>query len=64
MAADHWIKGAIERPGSLRATAKRDGLIKGDQDLSFADLKKLSRSDNRTTQRRAELAETLKKMHK
>jgi hypothetical protein len=61
--SDHWISGAIKHPGALRETAKRDHLIKGDEPLSFSDLKKLSRSNNTATERRADLAMTLKKMH-
>lgn len=60
----NWISGAIKKPGALRATAKRDHLIKGDQPLSKSDIKALERSKNKTTDRRAELAETLMKMHK
>ena len=64
--SDHWIEDATARhPGALRETAKRDGLIKGDESLSYNDLKELSRPYNSaTTRRRAELAETLKGMHK
>lgn len=62
---DHWIDKAIEHPGALRETAKRDHLIKGDESLSYNDLKELSRPYNSaTTRRRAELAETLKGMRK
>lgn len=57
-----WIKGAIKNPGSLRKTAKREGLIKGNQTLSSSDLSKLSKSKNPTTRKRASLAKTLKKM--
>jgi len=58
-----WISGAIKHPGSLRATAKREGLIKGDEKLSSADLTKLAAKGGKTA-KRANLARTLKKMHK
>jgi len=60
--AKNWIKGAIQKPGSLRATAKREGLIKGNQKLSSTDLNKLANSKNPTTRKRADLAKTFKKM--
>lgn len=59
-----WIAGAIKKPGALRATAKREGLVKGDQKIPKADIKKLEHSKNPTTRRRAELAQTLSKMNK
>lgn len=64
--SDHWIAEATaHHKGALRETAERKGLIKGDEPLSYNDLKKLSRPYNSaTTRRRAELAETLKGMHK
>ncbi len=63
--ADNWIAEATaHHKGALRETAKRDGLIKGDEALSYHDLKELSRpSNSATTRRRAELAKTLKGMH-
>ncbi len=59
----NWIKGAIKDKGSLRATAKKQGLVKGDEKLSKTDLEKLSHSSNKKTAKRANLAKTLKKMH-
>lgn len=58
----NWIKGAIKHPGALRKTAKREGLVHGDEKLSENDLDKLSHSDNPKTRQRAGLAKTLKKM--
>lgn len=58
----NWIKGAIKKPGALRETAKRDGLVKGDEKLSKTDIKKLEKSKNPTTAKRARLAATLGKM--
>jgi len=54
-----WIQKAIKKPGSLRAEAKREGLIEGDEKLSKTDLKKLEKKGGKTA-RRARLAQTLK----
>jgi hypothetical protein len=62
--ARHWMKGAVKHPGALRATAKRIGLIKGDEKLTLADVGKLKRSSDATTRRRATLAETFMHAHK
>lgn len=62
--AEKFIRKAIKHKGALRATAKRDGLIKGDEKLSGADINKLEKSKNPTTRKRAQLAETLGKMRK
>lgn len=62
--AEKFIQKAIKHKGALRATAKRDGLIKGDEKLSKTDLNKLEKSKNSTTRKRAQLAETLGKMRK
>lgn len=62
--AKKFIAGAIKHPGALRATAKRDGLIKGSEKLSKNDIGKLEKSKNPTTAKRAELAATLGKMRK
>jgi hypothetical protein len=58
--AKKWIQGAITHPGALRATAKSEGLVKGDAPLSQSALDKLRASKNPTTRKRASLAETLK----
>lgn len=67
---DHkWIQGAIKRPGALRATASRMGILKGHDDvLSAKDMAKL-KAKARTTgntrlARQVALAKTLKGMHK
>ena len=60
--AKHWIAGAIKHPGALRATAKKEGLVKGDAPLNSTVLGKLADSKNPTTRKRANLAKTLKKM--
>jgi len=57
----YWIQDAIKKKGALRATAKKEGLIKGEEKLSMTDLKKLEKKGGKTAQR-ARLAETLKKM--
>lgn len=59
-----WVQKAISRPGALRKTAKRMGLIKGEEKLSASDLNKLERHAERTKNQRLEkqvhLARTLK----
>jgi len=54
-----WLKGAIRKPGSLRETAKRKGLIKGDETLTGDDLQTLKDAGG-VTRERANLAETMK----
>lgn len=54
-----WIQKAIKKPGALRAEAKREGLIEGEEKLSKTDLKKLEKKGGKTA-RRARLAQTLK----
>ncbi len=61
--AKRFIKKAIKKPGSLRATAKRMGLISGDETLSGADLTKLEAKGGLTA-RRARLARTLQRLGK
>jgi len=58
-----WIQKAIKNKGALRKTAEKEGLIKGDEKLSKADLKKLEKKGGKTA-KRAYLAETLKKINK
>lgn len=54
-----WIQDALTgNKGALRKTAKRKGLIKGDEKLSKSDLNKLEKMGGKTA-RRARLAETL-----
>jgi hypothetical protein len=64
--ADKWIAGAIKHPGALRATAKREGLLKGDETLSDSDLatlrRKAQKMGNTLLMRRVNLAKTLKSM--
>ncbi|MHB1956101.1 MAG: hypothetical protein ACYCOU_20410 [Sulfobacillus sp.] len=64
--ADKWIQGAVKKPGALRETAKRDGLIKGKEKLSETDLDKLDSRAKKTgdtkLERRVDLAKTFKKM--
>ena len=59
--AKKWMADAVEHKGALRRTAKAEGLIKGDEKLSGADLDKLSKSKNPTTRKRASLAKTFAK---
>jgi hypothetical protein len=64
--ARKWIQSAIKHPGALRATAKRMGLIKGDEPLSQSDLQKLAaharEAHNTTLLRRVRLAQTLRRL--
>ena len=68
MSNKKWIQGAIKHKGSLRASAKRMGLLKGDEKLSQSDLSKMAskaeKSGNTKLGKRVNLARTLKKMHK
>ena len=59
----NWIKDAInpDKKGALRKTAAKQGLIKGDEKLSMTDIKKLEKQGGKTA-KRANLAETLKKL--
>ena len=56
-----WIQKAIKKPGALRAEAKKEGLIKGDEKLSKTDLDKLEKKGGKTAQR-ARLAKTLRNL--
>lgn len=61
-----WIQSAIQKPGALRRTAKRMGLIKGNEKLSASDLDtmeaKARKTGNTKLLRRVNLARTLKKL--
>ena len=63
---DRWIQRVIRNPGALRRTAKRMGLIKGDEKLSETDLNKLAsrarKTGDTTLMRRVNLARTLRKL--
>jgi len=63
-----WIQGAVKKPGALRAIAKKDKLIKGDEKLSSSDLSKLGskakKSGNSLLAKRVSLAKTFAKMRK
>lgn len=60
-----WIQTAIEKPGALRRTAKRMGLVKGNERLSASDLNALAtharKTGDTTLLRRVNLARTLKR---
>ena len=58
-----WIQDAVKNKGALRKTAKKEGLIEGDEKLSMTDIKKLEKMGGKTA-KRAYLAETLVKMKK
>jgi len=56
-----WIQEALknDNQGALRRTAKRKGLLRGDENLSKSDLDKLQKMGGKTA-KRAHLAETLR----
>ena len=60
-----WIQDALsgDHKGALRETAKKKGLLKGDEKLSKSDLHKLEKMGGKTA-RRARLAETLSEFKK
>lgn len=60
MAKEKWIQGAIKHPGALR---KELNVKKGEK-ISEKKLEKAEHSKNPKLRKRAQLAETLKKMHK
>jgi hypothetical protein len=60
MADKNWIEKAIKHPGSLRKTL---GVKEGGK-IPAGKLKKAEHSKNKTTAKRARLAETLKRLSK
>jgi hypothetical protein len=58
--AKDWIKGAIKKPGALRKALH----VKEGEKIPASKLKKAEHSKNPTMRKRANLATTLKKMHK
>ena len=58
----NWIKGAIKKPGALRATAKRAGAMKKDGTIKKSWLQEQAKKGNSKTAQRARLALTLGKM--
>jgi hypothetical protein len=59
----NWIKGAIKKPGSLTATAKKAGAVSKDGTIKKEWLKEKAKGNDKTAQR-ARLAITLSKMKK
>lgn len=59
----NWIKGAIKKPGALKATAKRAGAMKADGTIKKSWLREKAKGSGKTAQR-ARLALTLGKMKK
>ena len=55
-----WIQEAIKKPGALHKSLH----IKPGEKIPESKLKKAEHSKNPTLKKRANLAETLKKMHK
>lgn len=60
MADKKWIQKAISKPGALHKSLK----VPEGKKIPESKLKKAEHSKNPTTKKRANLAETLKKMHK
>ena len=59
MANKKWIQEATKHKGALRKKAAKQGLIKGDEKLSMADLNKLEKEGGKTA-KQASLAKTLR----
>lgn len=60
MAKINWIAGAIEHPGALHKKLH----VKEGEKIPESKLKKAEHSKNPTLRKEANLAKTLKKMHK
>lgn len=60
--ARNFIQKAIKNPGALRATAKRRGLVKGEEPLTESDLNIMAKGGDTTTKRRVALARTLRRL--
>lgn len=56
----HWIQEAVKHPGSLRQTLG----VKAGHDIPESKLEKAATSQNPTTRRQANLAETLRGFNK
>lgn len=57
---EKWIQKAIKKPGALRKALH----VKEGEKIPAAKLEKAEHSKNPKMRKRAQLAETLKKMHK
>jgi hypothetical protein len=62
-AKKNWIKGAIKKPGSLTATAKKAGAVTKEGTIKKEWLKEKAKGSGKTAQR-ARLAITLGKVKK
>lgn len=60
MSEEKWIQKAIKHPGALHKSLH----VKEGEKIPTAKLKKAEHSKNPKTRKRAQLAETLKKLHK
>jgi hypothetical protein len=60
MAKEHWIQDAIKNKGSLRKSLH----VKKGENIPESKLEKAEHSKNPKTAKRANLAKTLKKLHK
>ena len=60
MAKEKWISGAIKHPGSLRKALH----VPEGKDIPSGKLEKASHSENPSLAKKANLAKTLKAMHR
>lgn len=58
---DKWMQTAVEKPGALRATAKRHGALKNGIDPKWLDKAAKGEGVSKKTAQRARLAKTFKK---
>jgi len=59
-----WIQEAIKKPGALKQTLKKQGLLKGEAKVTETVLGKASKHAGPKTKKRIALARTLKKLRK
>lgn len=65
MAKKNWIQDINMKKGALRATAKKHGAIAKDGDIKESFINKAAKGKyGKKTEKRADLAKTLKKMNK
>lgn len=62
--AKRWIQSAIKHPGALKSKAKKMGGLTKSGTIKVKTLNKLTKSKNSTTRKQANLAKTLRKLHK
>ena len=62
MPSKNWIKGAVKRPGALRAKAKRAGKITAKGTIDMRWLRAQAKGGGTTLARQARLAQTLRRL--